>query len=178
MEGGRHPGRGTANRIVPLGSGYLEIIGVVDPVEAADDVLGRFLLDDVGERDVLIGWALGVDDVSAEATRLDLRVSDGSRERPDGTVLRWRTAGFEEGRWEPCLPFFIEWRVPPALHPSAMAVSHDVAVTGIAWVELSGDEERILRWVGPEVPIRVMPGIDAIVAVGISLADGGEMILP
>jgi len=30
IEGGRHPGWGTANRIVPLGETYLELITVVD----------------------------------------------------------------------------------------------------------------------------------------------------
>ena len=35
VEGGRHPGWGTANRIVPLGETYLELIAVVDEAEAA-----------------------------------------------------------------------------------------------------------------------------------------------
>jgi hypothetical protein len=29
--GGRHPGWGTANRIVPLGREYVELVAVVDP---------------------------------------------------------------------------------------------------------------------------------------------------
>ena len=29
-DGGRHPGHGTANRIVPLGSDYIELIAIVD----------------------------------------------------------------------------------------------------------------------------------------------------
>ena len=32
--GGRHVGFGTANRIVPLGDQYIEIVGVVDEAEA------------------------------------------------------------------------------------------------------------------------------------------------
>ena len=34
LDGGRHPGLGTANRIIPLGSAYLELLGVVDETEA------------------------------------------------------------------------------------------------------------------------------------------------
>ena len=36
VEGGRHPAWGTANRIVPLGSSYLELVGVVDKAVAAE----------------------------------------------------------------------------------------------------------------------------------------------
>ncbi|HLN14742.1 MAG TPA: VOC family protein, partial [bacterium] len=35
IEGGRHPGAGTGNMIVPLGTSYLELIAVVDPGEAS-----------------------------------------------------------------------------------------------------------------------------------------------
>jgi hypothetical protein len=35
VAGGRHHGLGTANRIVPLGETYLELVAVVDDAEAA-----------------------------------------------------------------------------------------------------------------------------------------------
>ncbi len=40
IPGGRHPGVGTANVIVPLGLQYLELIAVVDQGEAASSRLG------------------------------------------------------------------------------------------------------------------------------------------
>src|SRR3954471_20867671 len=39
--GGRHEPIGTRNRIVPLGGGYLELLAVADPTEAAASDLGR-----------------------------------------------------------------------------------------------------------------------------------------
>ncbi len=42
VEGGRHPGWGTANWIVPLGDSNLELVAVVDQVEAAESVFGRW----------------------------------------------------------------------------------------------------------------------------------------
>ena len=33
VEGGRHSGHGTANRIIPLGGCYVELLAVVDPSE-------------------------------------------------------------------------------------------------------------------------------------------------
>ena len=41
VEGGRHPDWGTANRIVPLGASYLELVAVVDQQAAAGSSFGR-----------------------------------------------------------------------------------------------------------------------------------------
>ena len=43
VAGGRHPGWGTANRIVPLGDTYLELVAAVDAVEAAGNPFGRWV---------------------------------------------------------------------------------------------------------------------------------------
>ena len=43
VEGGRHPDWGTANRIVPLGTSYLELVAVVDPAAAARSSFGRWV---------------------------------------------------------------------------------------------------------------------------------------
>lgn len=40
VEGGRHPGHGTANRIIPLGGCYIELLAVVDPSEAKNSTAG------------------------------------------------------------------------------------------------------------------------------------------
>lgn len=53
VSGGRHPGHGTANRIVPLGSSYIELMAVVDRVEADSSPLGSWVgrrLRDGGDR--------------------------------------------------------------------------------------------------------------------------------
>jgi hypothetical protein len=42
-EGGWHPGWGTANRIVPLGDAYLELVTVVDAAEAARSPFGQWV---------------------------------------------------------------------------------------------------------------------------------------
>src|SRR3954447_21944915 len=39
--GGRHDGLGTHNRIVPLGRGYLELLAIADPDDAARSPLAR-----------------------------------------------------------------------------------------------------------------------------------------
>jgi len=107
VEGGRHQGLGTANRIVPLGETYLELVAVVDEAEAAASGFGRWVTG--GDLPRLLGWCARTDDLDSVAGRLDLTIADGARARPDGTVLRWRMAGLERSAEEPSLPFFIEW---------------------------------------------------------------------
>jgi Glyoxalase-like domain len=43
MEGGRHPDWGTANRVVPLGDAYLELVTVVDDSQASRTAFGRWV---------------------------------------------------------------------------------------------------------------------------------------
>lgn len=156
LVGGRHAGWGTANRIVPLGDQYLEVIGVVDEAEAAATTFGRSVLErtEAGE-----GWytiAVASDDVVLIGERLGLEVDAGSRERPDGEVLRWRMAGLDDPRREPWMPFFLTWDVPGSLHPGSARAGHGVRAEGIAWVEVGGDAERLHAWLGDEeLPIRV-----------------------
>lgn len=175
--GGRHTGWGTANRIVPLGGGYVELISVVDPAEASGSSFGRSMLErlDAGE-----GWFMIVastDDLDAIAGRLALEVTPGERRRPDGGTIRWRAAGFEDPRREPWMPFFIAWDIPPELHPGRTPVDHRTRPSGIDWVEVEGDEGRLRDWLGDgDLPIRVVDGRPGIRAAAIATADG-ELVI-
>ena len=73
LPGGHHEGQGSHNRIVPLGGGYLELMAIDDPEEAATSEIGRALLDMLaGER--LCAYAVFVDDLHAHAERLGLEL--------------------------------------------------------------------------------------------------------
>ncbi|HEX6656824.1 MAG TPA: VOC family protein, partial [Ilumatobacter sp.] len=88
-EGGRHPQWGTANRIIPVGDAYLELIAVVDPNRVRDSAFGRWVAGAQPGIMHPLGWAvrgLGVDDV---AQRLDLAIEAGSRAAPDGRLVEW-----------------------------------------------------------------------------------------
>jgi len=177
--GGAHVGWGTANRIVPLGSTYVELLAVADVEQASRSFLGRHVLSAVREGDRLLGWCVSVDDVDQVATRLALEPSEGSRARPDGTILRWRGAGLEEAMGDPSRPFFISWLVPESLHPGRTRVRHRVAPGDLAWVEVAGDGEALRAWLGPQgrsLPVRVGAGPPGLVAVGIASASG-ELVL-
>ncbi len=158
VAGGRHPGFGTANRIVPLGSAYLELVAVADPVEAAASVFGRWVAAAATGRPM--GWAVRTDDLDGVARRLGLTVSPGSRAAPDGTLLRWRTAGLEQAAAEPPLPFFIAWGAETP-YPGAAAGG-----AGIERLVLTGAQGRLEEWLGglPD-RVEVRPGPAAVSAI-------------
>jgi hypothetical protein len=121
--GGVHPGAGTRNALVSLGNRqYLEIIAP-DPAQTAYN----FQIDvrKLAEPR-LITWAAATTDINSVAEKA--RASghqlfgprDGSRARPDGKTLRWKTlgvlAGLGAGSVDP-IPFFIQWDAD-SLHPS------------------------------------------------------------
>jgi len=109
IEGGRHPGWGTANRIVPLGETYLELAAVIDEAEAAESVFGRWIVSGVSELGQPLGWAVRTHELDVIARRLGLDVGAGSRATPGGQAVAWRSVGIEQAVAEPSLPFFIEW---------------------------------------------------------------------
>jgi catechol 2,3-dioxygenase-like lactoylglutathione lyase family enzyme len=178
VPGGRHPGWGTGNRIVPLGDDYIELIAVIDPDEAAEHPFGRAVLVATEGGDGLFAISVATDDIEGVAARLGLEVRPGERARPDGTVLRWRSAGADDPRRERWLPFFISWDLPPEMHPGRARSGHGVHASRIAWVEVAGDADRLREWLdGEELPIRVVDGPPGLRAVGHATTGGGELIL-
>jgi hypothetical protein len=177
VAGGRHPGWGTANRIVPLGDEYVELVAVADRDEAAASEFGRPVLEAVAGGQRLAGWAVATDDLRGIAKRLNLKVMSGSRTRPDGSTLSWQLAGVGQALAAPGLPFFIQWDVPPQLHPGAAVVGRRGEPRGIRWIEITGEEQRLRRWLGDhDLPLRITQGPPALSAVAITSA-AGEVIL-
>ena len=176
-EGGRHERWGTANRIVPLGDQYLELVAAVDTAAAAETGFGRGVLERAAGGGGWLTIAAVADDLDAVASRLGIEVDSGSRTRPDGESIRWRMAGLDDPRREPWMPFFLTWDVTNELYPGRARAGHGVRATGIAWVEEGGDAERLRTWLGgDELPIRVTDGERGIRGVAISIADG-ELVI-
>jgi Glyoxalase-like domain len=176
VEGGRHPDWGTANRIVPLGDSYLELIAVVDQATAADSSFGRWVASRASPPGRPLGWAVRTGGLDAIARRLDLTVHRGARVAPSGEVLRWRSAGIDQAVAEPALPFFIEWAAGVRL-PGATAVTHPAAPAGISKLHLEGDPGRLAAWLGNHLlPIVVRTGHPAVTAIVLATATG-EIVL-
>ena len=147
--GGHHDGQGSHNQIVPLGPGYLELLAIDDPEEAAASPIGR-ILQEVITGDGLLAYAVFVDDIQRFGLDASTRVSR------DG--LTASVAGVEEALREPFLPFFVSSDRPRTWPPGV----------GLTWVEVAGDAARLRDWLhGAELPIRVVEGDPAVRAIGI-----------
>jgi hypothetical protein len=175
VEGGRHPGWGTANRIVPLGSAYLELIAIVDEAVASDSPFGRWVAEGATPVGRPIGWAVRPADLDDVARRLGLTVTDGSRMTPTGELLHWRSAGVDQAVAEPALPFFMDWGATRL--PGETAVTHPAAPVAIVQLEMEGDPDRLATWLGDhDLPIVVRAGRPGVVALRLSTGMG-EVVL-
>jgi Glyoxalase-like domain len=176
VEGGRHGAWGTANRIVPLGANYIELVGVVDEAVAAESTFGRWIAEGASPAGRPIGWAVRTDALDDVAKRLGLTVTDGSRKTPSGELLRWRSAGVEQAIAYPALPFFIEWGPGTAL-PGTTAITHAAAPVAISRLDLDGDRERVDGWLADDtLPLVVRDGRPRLTAVRLRTA-WGEVVL-
>ena len=167
VDGGIHPGLGTANRVIPLGTSYLELLGVIDPDEASASPYGRSLLDRTAVGDRLVRWSIRTTAIERVSARLGLTPERRQRLRPDATLLTWRAAGLELSLREAWLPFFMQWD-DPGQFPGAIPVAHPIGACALSWLQVSTpDPDKLARWTEtePDLPVHhghSRPGIDAV----------------
>ncbi|HMK20742.1 MAG TPA: VOC family protein [Terriglobales bacterium] len=125
--GGVHPGRGTRNALLALGERrYLEIIAP-DPAQTRVPDFAAPLLNHLKSLTMpaLVGWAAHPRDLEALAAQLKAQgiafdgPRAGSRQRPDGRLLKWKTLNLHDDH-NGVLPFFIAWDADSP-HPSTDA---------------------------------------------------------
>ena len=127
MYGGVHPGRGTRNALLSLGERhYLEVFAPDPKQSSADSYAAKELaVLKTLKAPRLVGWAAhpgDIDSLIAKAKGAGIGIQGpfpGSRSRPDGRVLKWKTAVLADDH-DGLLPFFIEWSTD-STHPSVDA---------------------------------------------------------
>jgi hypothetical protein len=161
LEGGRHPGRGTANLIVPLGGQYLELLAVVDETEARTSPQGRPVVAALSARGPgLARWSVEPVDLEATAARVGDPVERRQRTLPDATAVRWRSVAVDRAWAEPWRCAFMAWDSPD-MHPGRSSVVHPNGATGFARLHVVvPDMGAALAWWGGRVPsgVVVEPG--------------------
>ena len=164
LPGGRHPGAGTANMIVPLGASYLELIAVVDESEITGGHMGRRVQQAVAAGRTFVAWAIRTDDL--EALRQFLHdegwqrheIRDGSRKTPDGKTIKWRSLDLGVG----AMPFAIQWGMPESEHPGRMEVVHTSGLDTIGDIvlesEVPDERHRLELLLGRDVQFGLREG--------------------
>ena len=122
MFGGVHPGRGTRNALLSLGERrYLEIIAPDPQQSDVPDSYGLLRLTEPR----IVTWAAHPGNLQPIADRLAKEgivaqgPTPGSRKRPDGKLLQWKTLNLKDNA-AGLLPFLIEWSAD-STHPSVDA---------------------------------------------------------
>jgi hypothetical protein len=177
LDGGVHPGVGTANRVIPLGDQYLELLGVVSPELARESEYGRSLLRAIAAGDRLVRWSLRTRAIDAIAQRLGVVVEHRKRVRPDGELLSWRAAGLALALADSTMPFFMQWD-HDRQYPGAMAANHRNGARRVTSLSLKPRDERFARWIeDADVPLRIVAdGEPGLWSVGVETARG-EVVL-
>lgn len=159
---------GWANWAVPLGETWIELIGLADPQAAGQDPRARMFSAVVSGGDRLLGWALAPTDLDTVADRLGLPISrQRGTDARTGEQFVWSQAGFDETRLEPYLPFFVGWDhdIHADMARSTAEIGNAHAKQSEIRLELSGDPERLRRWLGDiEAPVSISHGDPGIVA--------------
>src|SRR2546430_9777472 len=151
IPGGRHPGVGPAKVIVPLGLQYIEVVAIVGRDEAASSRLGGRVGRALNGGKKFVAWALRRRDLDAVRARLQgagwqlPAIVEGSRTRPDGQILRWRTQDIDAGTEPSAIPFVIEWRIPDGLHPGEVESSHRTGPAALRRVVVGARDPRSVR---------------------------------
>lgn len=98
-----------------------------------------------------VAWALRTQDLDAvrgklQAAGWDLPpMIEGSRNRPDGEVLSWRTQDVDSSPVPIAIPFVIEWRIPNGLHPGQIPAGHRGGVTSLRRVVVGARDPGRVR---------------------------------
>jgi len=125
--GGTHPDRGTANALISLGDRhYLEIMAADPKARDVKPWAAQQLSALKGlTTPRLITWAVHHADIDGLAIKFReagitiLGPWPGSRTKPDGTVVSWKSLSLADDH-HGLLPFFIEWSAN-SVHPSSEA---------------------------------------------------------
>ena len=157
--GGKHPAWGTMNALLSLGPRmYLEIMGP-DLAQLPPKDGRPFSLDSlVNPR--LVTWVVRGQNLhaikdAAGSEGVDLgEIQEGSRQRPDGILLKWSMTDLMKDRENGIIPIFINWGDSP--HPAESA-SEGCILKRLRAIHPEADRlNRILNHLG--LDLKVTPG--------------------
>jgi hypothetical protein len=159
-QGGQHLGRGTRNALIALSDqSYLEVVGP-DPTQG-ETVRPRWFQIDSLDMPRLVTWAVKeteLNKLSEKAKAYGIRlgpVVSGSRQKSDGSNLRWRFTDPTFVVADGIVPFFIDWGDSP--HPAISAPPGPVLESLRAEHPEPAEVMRALSDLGAYLPVESGP---------------------
>ena len=148
-DGGKHPGFGTRNFILPLANGsYVEVVTTLDHPATEQSVFAKAVKHRYEQGGGWLGWVIAVDDIAVIENKLGRPAINGHRRRPDGFDLQWKQIGVLDVIAQPELPFFIQWLSVASEHPS-----RGNSGLAISSIELSGNKDTLDSYLGDDIEI-------------------------
>lgn len=146
VDGGKHPGFGTRNFILPVANGmYVEVVTTLDHPSTEQSVFAQAVKRRYEEGGGWLSWVISVDDISTIEKNLGRSAASGHRRRPDGFDLQWKQIGVKDVLTNPELPFFIQWLTSSSEHPS-----RNSSALKISSLSLAGSETTLYEYLGKD----------------------------
>ena len=179
---GRHPGRGTHNRLMVFGPEYLELIAVHDPTTTPFRPSMESFLE---AREGLYMFALGTSDIDGAVAEIRSRGGSidapalGRRDAGETPGYSWRSANLRDAlRGSECFLIQHDHTVAQRYTLPTDPTVHENGVTGVHHVTLAvhDSEAAALRWqevLGVEAadPVPVDGGVRRRIALGNTYVD-------
>jgi hypothetical protein len=146
VDGGIHPKFGTRNFTAPLLNGqYIEVVCPLDHPVTDATPFGQAVKKKADAGGGWLTWVFSLSDLSKIEEKFGRKAANGSRTKPDGSVLKWKQIGVKEISSAGELPFFIQWLTDR--HPSRDGNS----VAKISKIVIADDEQLGDSWFKDEI---------------------------
>ena len=122
VDGGIHPKFGTRNFTAPLLNGqYIEVVCPLDHPATDATPFGQAVKKKAVEGGGWMAWVIAIDNIKELEKHYGRKATEGKRQKPDGTELKWKQLGVKDILHDSQIPFYVEWISDT--HPSTDGVS-------------------------------------------------------
>lgn len=110
VDGGIHPKFGTRNFTAPLLNGqYVEIVCALDHPATDSTPFGRAVKRKSEDGGGWMAWVLATDNIAKIENDLGRKAIEGQRQKPNGSLLKWKQLGVLDVLENSKYPFYVEW---------------------------------------------------------------------
>ncbi len=110
VDGGIHPKFGTRNFTAPLFNGqYIEIVCALDHPATDITPFGRAVKRKSEDGGGWMAWVIATDNIAKIESDLGRKSIEGQRQKPNGSLLKWKQLGVLDVLENSKYPFYVEW---------------------------------------------------------------------